>query len=159
MSSVVHKDRDRAFRLGESTFTTILAFSDETEGRHDFTDTYQGAGHRTPLHMHTRYEERFWVVEGSLHVWAGDEVLTLRSGDFYAIAMGTPHALQMGPTGCRALQVSSPAGLSELIRRAGIPERLVNAGLTFTPEPFGEVAADLGDIILGPPGAVPGSRT
>ncbi|MFG1610475.1 cupin domain-containing protein [Actinoplanes sp. NPDC049265] len=155
MSITSDESRDRVFRLSESTSTTILTFGDETDGRHDFTDTYQAAGARTSLHMHTRYDERFWVVEGSLHVWAGDEALTLRSGDYYVVRMGTQHALQAGPTGCRALQISSPAGFAELISRVGIPERQVEAGIEFDPERFLRVATELGDVQLGPPGALP----
>ncbi|MEV6634902.1 cupin domain-containing protein [Actinoplanes sp. NPDC051470] len=156
MSSTSERPRFRAFRLRDSIFTTVLTSGDETGGRHDVTDTYQTAGSRTPLHVHTRYDERFWVVEGTLHVWAGDDVLTLRSGDFLAVPMGTPHALMTGPTGCRALQVSSPAGFAELIMRSGIPE---NAGTDFEPEPFADVSAELGDIVLGPPGTIPADLT
>ncbi|KMS85625.1 hypothetical protein ACZ91_41420 [Streptomyces regensis] len=147
--------QEREFVLGQELRVTILASAAETEGRHDFTDAVQSAGKATPLHVHTRYEERLWVVSGSLTVWAGEDTLTLRSGDYYAIPMDVPHAIQSGPDGARVLNVTSPAGLAELIARSGTPARLATSETEFNVELFRAVAAELGDIVLGPPGTVP----
>jgi hypothetical protein len=43
----------------------ILTTAAETDGRHDLIEAVQPPGERTPLHLHTRYDERFWVVSGS----------------------------------------------------------------------------------------------
>lgn len=43
----------------------ILTTSQDTDGRHDLVDASMSAGSSTPLHLHTRYEERQWVLEGS----------------------------------------------------------------------------------------------
>src|SRR5687767_6521108 len=115
--------RKREFVLGDLR-ATILTTGTDTGGRHDFTDTVQPPGARTPLHLHTRYEERFWVVSGALTVWAGADTVTLRSGDYYAIPINVPHAVESGPDGCHALHISTPAGFAELIARAGTPAHL-----------------------------------
>jgi mannose-6-phosphate isomerase-like protein (cupin superfamily) len=146
---------DRTFVLGQELRTTILAAGPETDNRHDFTDNFTAAASRTPLHMHTRYDERFWVLEGSLTVWAGTEVVTLGSGDYYAVPMNTPHTILSGPEGSRALQISSPAAFAELIKRSGTPAALSGPDTPFDLDLFMKVAAELGDVILGPPGAVP----
>jgi mannose-6-phosphate isomerase-like protein (cupin superfamily) len=111
----------REFVLGTDTRATILTAGPETDGRHDITHVVQPAGATTPLHMHTRYEERHWVVSGSMTVWAGAEQRTLRPGDFYTIPMNVPHTIRAGPEGARALTISSPAGFAELSARAGTP--------------------------------------
>jgi mannose-6-phosphate isomerase-like protein (cupin superfamily) len=82
--------------LGQELRATILASADETEGRHDLVVCAQPYGQATPLHLHTRYEERLWVASGSMTVWAGAETVTLGSGDYYAIPMHVPHAIQAG---------------------------------------------------------------
>jgi mannose-6-phosphate isomerase-like protein (cupin superfamily) len=61
--------RAREFVLDRQTRARILTTAAETDGRHDLTDCEQTAGATTPLHLHTRYQERFWVVSGSLTVW------------------------------------------------------------------------------------------
>jgi mannose-6-phosphate isomerase-like protein (cupin superfamily) len=82
--------RAREFVLDRQTRARILTTAAETDGRHDLTDCEQTAGATTPLHLHTRYQERFWVVSGSLTVWAGQDKLTLRPGDYYAVPMNVP---------------------------------------------------------------------
>jgi quercetin dioxygenase-like cupin family protein len=76
----------------------ILTSGDETGGRFDVTEVVQSAGASTPLHLHTRYEERIYVLTGSLTLWAGDRKHTLQAGGFHAIPPHVPHALQAGPT-------------------------------------------------------------
>jgi mannose-6-phosphate isomerase-like protein (cupin superfamily) len=147
--------QDREFVLGQELRVTVLTSAAETDGRHDFTDSLQPAGAATPLHVHTRYEERLWVVSGSLTVWAGDDTLTLRSGDYYAIPMDVPHAIRSGADGARVLNVTSPAGFAELIARSGTPARLATTETEFNADLFMAVAAELGDVVLGPPGMVP----
>src|SRR4029453_14050509 len=46
--------RERQFVLGpERVRVTILTTGAETDGRHDFTDSWLPAGSITPLHLHT----------------------------------------------------------------------------------------------------------
>jgi mannose-6-phosphate isomerase-like protein (cupin superfamily) len=146
---------DRQFVLGSLLRAAILTTGTETDGRHDLTERISPPGSWTPLHLHTRYDERFWVISGSMTVWAGPETVVLRSGDFYAAPMGVPHTIQTGDDGCHALTISSPAGFAELIARAGTPAHLATVDTEFDADLFAAVAAELGDVILGPPGMTP----
>ncbi|GEC03246.1 hypothetical protein SSP24_09010 [Streptomyces spinoverrucosus] len=146
---------DRQYVLGQELRVTILTSAAETDGRHDLTDSVLATGSATPLHMHTKYEERLWVVSGSLEVWAGTDTVTLRSGDFYTIPMHVPHMIKSGPDGARALNISSPAGFAELIARAGTPLPLATPETELDAELFMAVAQELGDVVLGPPGTTP----
>jgi quercetin dioxygenase-like cupin family protein len=147
--------RQREYVLGAEMHTRVLTVAAETEGRHDLTDNVQAPGARTPVHLHTRYEERFWVVSGLLTVWTEHETVVLRPGDYYAVPMNVAHAVQAGPDGARALQISSPAAFAELIARAGTPAHLATPSTELDPDLFMAVTTELGDIILGPPGATP----
>jgi mannose-6-phosphate isomerase-like protein (cupin superfamily) len=145
-------EREREVVLGQALRATILTTASETDGRHDLTVATTVPGDQTPLHLHTRYEERFWVISGSLTVWAGPDKVTLTSGDYYAVPMNTPHAVQTGPDGARALLISSPAGFAELLARSGTPARLATPQTEFDADLFMAVTTELGDVILGPPG-------
>jgi mannose-6-phosphate isomerase-like protein (cupin superfamily) len=147
--------RARQFVLGQEFRGTILTTAAETDGRHDLTECLQPPGARTPVHLHTRYEERFWVISGSLTMWVGAEKLILRAGDFHAIPMNVPHAVESGPEGAHALHISSPAGFAELIARAGTPAHLATPETEMDLERFMAVTTELGDVVLGPPGAIP----
>jgi mannose-6-phosphate isomerase-like protein (cupin superfamily) len=149
---------ERSYVLGQGLRATVLTTGEETGGRHDLTDTWQPGGEMTPLHLHTRYEERFWVLSGGLSVWAGDEFAELRSGDYLRVPMNVPHAVRSGPTGCRALHISTPAGFAELIARSGTPARLATPETELDLELFLAVTTELGDEVLGPPGTLPSGR-
>ncbi|MBO2453498.1 cupin domain-containing protein [Actinomadura barringtoniae] len=150
-----NSDSTRQYVLGKELRVTILTSAEETDGRHDITDSFMPTGAATPLHLHTRYEERLWVVSGSLTVWCGPDTVTLRSGDFHTIPMNVPHAIASGPEGARALNISSPAAFAELMARAGTPLHLATPDTELNAELFMAVTEELGDVVLGPPGTTP----
>jgi mannose-6-phosphate isomerase-like protein (cupin superfamily) len=148
--------RERQFVLGpERVRVTILTAGAETGGRHDFTDSWLPAGSMTPLHLHTRYEERIWVASGSLTIWAGPDKVVLRSGDYHLIPRHVPHTIQSGPEDTHALHISTPAGFAELVARAGTPAHLLAPDTQPDLELFMAVTTELGDVVLGPPGTMP----
>ena len=148
--------REHQFVLGpERVRATILTTGAETDGRHDLTDSVLPAGSMTPLHLHTRYEERIFVVSGSLTVWAGQDKVVLRSGDFAHIPTDVPHTVQAGSEDTHALHISTPAGFAELIARAGTPAHLATPEAGFDADLFMAVTTELGDVVLGPPGTMP----
>ncbi|MGW7571565.1 cupin domain-containing protein [Streptomyces tendae] len=147
--------QDRQFVLGQHLRLSILTSAEETEGRHDLSDITLPGGAGTPLHLHTGYEERIWVVSGSLTVWAGPETFTLRSGDFYAIPMNTPHTIKAGSDGARTLNITSPGKFADLVRRSGTPAHLATPETEWDMGLFQAITEELGDVILGPPGATP----
>lgn len=94
-------------------------------------------------------------MEGEFTLWAGPDQVQLRSGDYYAIPLNTPHTIKAGPHGGRSLVISSPARFAELIARAATPAHLAGPATEIDLELFVSVSAELGDQILGPPGTVP----
>lgn len=146
---------DHQYALGQELRVSVLTSAAETGGRHDLVDSFMAAGGATPLHAHTKYEERLWVSSGSLTVWAGDEKVTLRSGDFYTIPLHVPHAMEAGTEGARALNISTPAGFAELIARTATPLYLATETTALDVELFNTVSQEMGDVLLGPPGTRP----
>jgi mannose-6-phosphate isomerase-like protein (cupin superfamily) len=148
--------RERRFVMGpERVRVTILTTGAETDGRHDLVDCVLPAGSMTPLHLHTRYEERVYVISGSLTVWIGPDRLTVGPGEYYRIPLDVPHTVQAGSEDTRALLISSPAGFAELVARAGTPAHLATPDTEPDLERFTAVSTGLGDVTLGPPGMTP----
>jgi quercetin dioxygenase-like cupin family protein len=148
--------RERQFVMGpEKVRATILTTGAETDGRHDLIDSVLPAGSITPLHLHTRYEERVYVISGTLTVWIGPEKLTVGSGEYYHIPLHVPHTVQARSEDTHALLISSPAGFAELVARAGTPAHLATPETEPDLELFMAVITELGDVVLGPPGTTP----
>jgi mannose-6-phosphate isomerase-like protein (cupin superfamily) len=146
---------ERQFVLGQGLRATILATADETAGHLDLMDCVQPPGAATPLHMHTRYEERYWVISGSMTVFAGSDEVTMGPSDYYVVPTNVPHMVRFGPEGTRALVFSSPAGFADLVARAGTPGHLATPETELDTDLFLAVSTELGDVVLGPPGTTP----
>ena len=67
------------------------------------------------------------------------------------------HAHMLRQTNCRALVVASPSGFARLVTKAGTPDEGGGVPPSAAPDMdlFLRVCAELGDEILGPPGALP----
>ena len=128
------------------------------KGANDFAEGRFPAGTQIPPHVHRRYSEHFYVLEGELTVWAGRRKVVLRPGDDLFIPPGTPHTFHVTGKGpWRALAVASPSGFARLVSEVGTPDD--GSGLPPSVptdmDLLRRVSAELGDEILGPPGALP----
>lgn len=149
-----HQADRREYQLGQDVHVTILTTGAETDGRHDLVEGVQPPLAITPLHVHTRYEERLWVLEGELTIWAGDRKVTVGPGGFFHIPTDVPHTIKAGPNGARALNITSPAGFAEMIERTATPAHLAGPDTQIDVDLFAKVTTELGDVVLGPPGTL-----
>jgi quercetin dioxygenase-like cupin family protein len=139
------------------TRLSVLASAAETGGRYDLVEGWFPAGVRVPPHRHGRYSEHLYALGGEFTVWAGDRKSVLRPGDDLAIPAGTAHTLTVtGDEPGRALVFTLPTGFARLIIEAGTP---AETGEAPTPTAADmdlllRLSAELGDEILGPPGAL-----
>lgn len=66
----------------------------DNQGRFDFLvidDLAYGSG--PPLHVHSTFEDSFFVLDGVLTLQIGDDVIELEAGDFATAPPGVPHSL------------------------------------------------------------------
>ena len=116
-----------------------------------------GAG--SPLHMHHREDEWFYVIEGEVTFWVGGEVIVAPAGSFVYGPRDVPHTFLVSSQQARFLLVTEPAGFEGFMREMGSPA----PSLTIPPPqappadlaPVIAKAAEYGIEILGPPG-IPG---
>jgi mannose-6-phosphate isomerase-like protein (cupin superfamily) len=69
-----------------------------------------------PLHVHSREDEYFYVLEGTITVRCGDEDFEAGPRSFVFLPRGIPHAWDVGGEGVAAvLLMTVPAGLDEFL--------------------------------------------
>jgi quercetin dioxygenase-like cupin family protein len=137
---------------------TIIAGPAETEGRYDLVEGWFPAGTQIPPHRHRRYSEQVYVLEGEFTVWAGGGKAVLRPGEDVVIPPGTAHAIHVTGDGpARGLVVASPSAFARLVTEVGTPDdgSGVPRSAPTDMDRLRRVSAELGDEILGPPGALP----
>jgi quercetin dioxygenase-like cupin family protein len=136
----------------------VLAGHADTGGRYDLVEGWFAPGTQTPPHRHGAYSEQLYVLDGEFTVWAGGSKAVLRPGDSSTIPAGTAHVVAATGDGQgRALVVASPSGFARLITEVGTPDDGGGARPSAPPdmERFLRVSAEIGDELLGPPGALP----
>jgi len=119
-------------------------------------DCPQGFG--APLHVHSREDEWFYVLEGEMTFYVADEVIAARAGSFVYGPSGLPHTFSVdSPGGARFLLVAEPAGFEDFVAELGepatAPMRPPASVELPSPERLVAVAAEYGIEILGPPPA------
>lgn len=135
-----------------------LASGAETGGAFGMSLVTQPAGSATPLHIHAREAEAFYVLDGNLTYRAGEQTYRLSAGSFIYLPEGLPHAFRVtgdGPARFVALVV--PGGLMDLYDEVGRPapqRRLPSADEQPLAEDIPrwiEAAPRYGLSIIGPP--------
>jgi len=116
------------------------------DGDYDAQHVEVPAGFATPVHLHTRYAEHFYVVAGSFKVWGAGTLRVIEPGESVAIPIGSAHALIAGDDGGKGLIVSRPSGFAKVVRESG-----TETEDTFDLQRFVRAAIQAGDEILGPP--------
>ena len=135
---------------------TIKASAGATGGTVTVTETHAPQGHGSPLHVHHREDEWFYVTEGELTFWVGGRVVEAPAGSFVFGPRGIPHTFVVSSAEARFLLVTEPGGLEDFVRELSEPaatRTLPPASVQPpAPEVLGAAAARYGVEILGPPG-------
>jgi quercetin dioxygenase-like cupin family protein len=139
------------------TLATIKASTEGTAGRVAVIEHTAPYNSGSPLHVHHRENEWFYVLEGELTIWVDGQVIRAPKGSFVFGPQDTPHTFTVSsPEGARFLLVTEPAGFESFMRSCAEPAK----ALTLPPPPgeppdagrMGAIAEEYGIEILGPPG-------
>src|ERR671911_1829536 len=137
---------------------TIKATAEQTDGRYALVEILAPDGYGSVLHVHHQEDEGFYILEGEMTFYVGDQTIKARPGSFLLGPKDVPHAFSVDSGPAKLLFVLSPAGMEGLIREMGEPART----LSIPPPPeeppneaemgrLMDIAARYGAEMLGPP--------
>lgn len=128
---------------------------EETGGALGLAEVTQPPGVATPLHVHAREAEVFYVLAGTLLYEAGGERHELSAGSTMYLPSGVPHRFRItGDTPARILAMVFPGGLLDLYADVGVPALTRSIPALPDPDEFGRwavAAPKFGLEVLGPP--------
>jgi mannose-6-phosphate isomerase-like protein (cupin superfamily) len=110
---------------------TIKATEEQTGGQYALVEILAPDGYESVLHVHHQEDEGFYILEGEMTFYVGDQTIKARPGSFLFGPKDVPHAFRVDSGPARLLFVLSPAGFEGLIRELGEPAR----SLTVPPQP------------------------
>lgn len=119
-----------------SEVTVKLAGAD-TYGHMALIEDYNVPGVGIPMHVHTREDEVFRVLEGQVEFVLGEETLVLGPGDVAFAPRNVPHSWRVvGDRPARSIMLANPAGIETMFEELG--------KLAGGPPDLGKVAAICG---------------
>lgn len=135
---------------------TIKSSSESTGGAFAVIEHLAPRGSGSPLHVHSREDEWFYVIEGELTLWVDGETIVAPAGSFVFGPKGIPHTFLVSSDEARFLLAAAPAGFEDFMRAVGGPAERpeIPPEATEPPDVAGltAVAAQFGIEIVGPPG-------
>ncbi len=135
---------------------TVKASGARTSGRMALVEGRASQGPASPLHVHRREAEWWYVLEGELVVWAAGEVIEAPAGSFVYGPPDVPHTFSVVSADARFLLGTQPAGFESFLRACSEPAGAATLppASASTPDParLADLAAEYGIEILGPPG-------
>ncbi len=140
-ASVVRAGEGTSVWLVGDTYT-FKATTESTGGAFALIEASVPPGSGPPPHVHTREDEAFYLLDGTLEVTADGETTLVGAGDFVFLPRGTLHWFRNpGVAATRALILASPGGLDRFFAEAGVPARAGEQAPPTLPEEFGRIAA------------------
>jgi mannose-6-phosphate isomerase-like protein (cupin superfamily) len=137
---------------------TVKVSGDQTGEAWSMVEIVGPRGDMPPLHVHHREDEVFYVLEGRMTLFVGNEQIELTDGDCAFAPRGVPHVYRVDSERARWLGIASPAGFERFVAEAAVPAReleLPRGEPVVEPERLNAIAAGYGIEILGPPGTLP----
>jgi len=102
----------------------------------------------TPVHVHHRDDETFYVLDGELTFFSDDETISAPAGTLVHLRRGVRHAFTVESERARFLVLGTPAVQDAFFRAAGTPARQEGPPDL---ERLHQAAESHGIELLGPP--------
>jgi mannose-6-phosphate isomerase-like protein (cupin superfamily) len=134
-------------------FTTKLGGA-HAEDRFTLVEALAFRSTEPPLHIHHREDEAWYVLDGQMTFYIGEQVLEARTGSFVFAPRGTPHTFTVDVEPTRVLVFASPAGFEQFALELGAPaldDQPPEDLQVPPPEVLGPAAERYGIDVVGPP--------
>ncbi len=132
---------------------TLKLRSEQTGGGFALLEGYvpprtQGPG----LHMHTREDESFYILEGALKFRVGEQTIIGIAGSTVFLPRGVPHTFcNPFQEPARMLGLITPGGFERFFEDQADLMKSVPEGSMPDPAAFAALAQKYGGVLLGPP--------
>lgn len=123
-ASVISADEAPAYWLVGLLWNVVLS-ADTTAGQFTMMDQQMPVGSGAPPHVHERYDEGFFIIDGEVEYTVGagadEQTIVARDGAAVWIPRGTLHSFTVKSETSRALNFYTPGGFDESISYRATP--------------------------------------
>ncbi len=144
-------DNHRAFWSLGALFD-IKAAGTETRDQFSLSEAVMTKLAEPPLHVHHGEDEAWYVLEGKLTFFVGDQVLEAVPGTFVFAPKDIPHRFSVDVEPTRVLVITSPGGgFEKMVEEGGLAVGTSDGPVPPDPAKLMELAEKYRFEILGPP--------
>ena len=131
---------------------TIKARAEDTGGALGLVEATFPEGFGPPLHVHSREDEAFYVLEGEIRFRQGEDEFVAGAGAWVWGPRGVAHAFKVESPSARALVLVTPGGFERMFEEAGVPvgESAEAPEQGYDPEAAAAVSRRFGFEVVGP---------
>jgi quercetin dioxygenase-like cupin family protein len=120
-SALIPSGKGRSLWWGD-ILVTFKVLGGDTDGAFAVMEDVVPPHYSTPLHIHSREDERVYVVSGEFTFQVGDEVFQVKAGDYINMPRERIHNFKNhGDTQGVLLVTFSPEGIEEMFYEMGHP--------------------------------------
>ncbi|GAB3705993.1 hypothetical protein GCM10027592_39060 [Spirosoma flavus] len=91
----------------------VLADGEQTDGRYAQLEMTLQPGIEPPTHTHTREDETYYMLDGSVQFTIGDHVFTAKPGDYVLMPKNIPHSFKVLTPTAKVVLTIAPAGFEQ----------------------------------------------
>ena len=152
-----------AFKLGQGQGVSVWSLGgrftvkldgDKAEGRVSLVESLAFRSTEPPLHVHHREDEAWYILDGRMTFFVGDERLVAETGSFVFAPRGLPHTFTVDSEPTRVLVLATPGGFEHFALELGAEATsdAPPADLAVPPpDALGPVGERYGIEVVGPP--------
>src|SRR5215831_1889347 len=102
---------------------TTLVEKKDANGAFSLLEATLAPGTEPPPHVHSREDELFYVLEGDLGVYVGEETFKVKAGECIFLPKFKPHTFVIRSRRLHVLILYTPGGLEEAFHKVSSPAR------------------------------------
>ena len=127
----------------------VMANSENTGGSHSFIDELIPHGPSASPHIHQRAQEIFYILDGEMTFFAGDEwePVTAKANSLVVVPEGTQHAFKVDSPTVHLVNIYTPAGFEYIIEGNAVPATAMTLQPKNMPPKEHDNTADIFEVI------------
>jgi quercetin dioxygenase-like cupin family protein len=121
LSQINTNPKESAYRNYQGGFFKVLISPEETQGSFALIDMTLPKGVEPPVHLHTREDETFYMLEGEITFKIGEKVTTIKAGESIFAPRQVPHQFEINTPSARFLTLITPGNFLEYFMQFSFP--------------------------------------
>lgn len=100
---------------------TFLTVAEETQGAFSLIKTTLRKGFEPPLHIHSREEESYFILDGEITFLVGEQQIHAKSGDYVHLPRSIQHTFKLVTETVTLLLFITPGGFEDMFMQCSRP--------------------------------------